>query len=349
MRFYKQKPLVVLSTMASVSAFGGVAVAPGGILLSTARISGQQNSISSTSRTPSQRNYRASSSSLSAIIYGWDGDDDTDENVKSDTYTTDFQSEIGMDQCSPVGTAVADRLTYDPDKVGSLARLAVAFSPPERSLTLADIEKVEVICVREDHIEIQAIVCEDGGCVSLAVPVKFPKSCQADSEWLEGCVLRNLEELDVQADAALLIQQEYESDPQDLDELCELNSKIDYPSWWIPPECNAEMVADCDTIQRLLNEDEFSQEIGALAQDVLNGWQGGEVYVVKKAKVAIVGPAGICLKVRAQYQHQDDEDGDAPIHILDVMYPFGGPPMEDGRSLRAAVLGAVSAAEGRQP
>jgi hypothetical protein len=279
-----------------------------------------------------------------AIIYGWDGDD-TEED--SPTYTN-FQSEVGFDQCSPVGTAVADRLTYDPDKVGSLARLAVAFSPPERALTLADIERVEVICVREDHIEIQAMVCEDGGCVSLAVPVKFPKACQADSEWLEGCVMRNLEFLDEQAEAALLIQEESENDPQDLDELCQLNSKIDYPSWWIPPECNANLLVDCNNIRGLLNEDEFSQDVGALAQDVLNGWKGGEVYTVKNARIAAVGPAGICLKVRAQYQLQD-EDGDKPIHILDVMYPFGDVPMHDAASLRAAVLGALAAAEGQRP
>jgi hypothetical protein len=342
MTFSKMQSLVTLSTMASVSAFGGVAVPE------TLRISGQTSI--STPPTPIQRNNRASSSSsLSAIIYGWDGEDDTDENGKSSTFKQDFQSEVGIGQCSPVGTAVADRLTYDADKMGSLARLAVAFSPPERALTLADIEKVEVICVREDHIEIQAIVCEDGGCVSLAVPVKFPKSCQADSEWLEGCVMRNLEALDEQAEAALLIQEESDDDPLDLDELCQLNSKIDYPSWWIPPECNAEMVTHCDTVRRLLNEDEFSEEVGALAQDVLNGWQGGgEVYSVKNARVAVVGPAGICLKVRAQYQIKD-EDGDKPIHVLDVMYPFGGTPMNDVASLRAAVLGAIAAAEGRQP
>jgi hypothetical protein len=323
---------MALSTMVSVSAFGGVATVPGtSSLLSAARIS-------------------TSSSVLSAIIYGWDGDDDTAEN--SPTYTTDFQSELGMGQCSPVGTAVADRLTYDSDKAGSLARLAVAFSPPGRALTLKDIEQVHVICVREDHIEIEAIVCEDGGCVSLNVPVKFPKACQADSEWLEGCVMRNLEELDEEAEGALLVKEreEFENDPQDLEELCQLNSnKIDdYPSWWVPPECNADMVADCDNIRRLLNEDEFSQDVGALAQDVLNGLQTGEGYAVKKARIAVVGPAGICLKVRAQYQIEN-KDGVKPIHILDVMYPFGGPPMQDVESLRAAVLGAVVAAEGQQP
>jgi hypothetical protein len=109
------------------------------------------------------------------------------------------------------------------------------------------------------------------------------------------------------------------------------------------------LVAECDNIRRLLNEDEFSQDVKALAQDVLNGWQGGDVlYAVKKARVAIVGPAGICMKVRAQSQLQD-EDGGKPIHILDVMYPFGVPPMQDVKSLRAAVLGAIAAAEGQQP
>jgi hypothetical protein len=116
---------------------------------------------------------RTTTTSLSALIYGWEGDDDSDGPTK--TYSDSSESE-SFGQCTPHGAAVAESLSYDQKRVGSLARLAVAFSPPERALSLDAIEKVEVICVGQDHIDIQAIICEDGGCITLAVPIKFPVS-----------------------------------------------------------------------------------------------------------------------------------------------------------------------------
>jgi hypothetical protein len=340
MTSYKNKSLealLVISTIASATAFRCVAVPRQS--LSTASITGKGPiSMPFLVEKGRQAPFR-STSSLAALIYGWDGGDDSEEFAY-----TDSQFDVGMGQCSPVGTAVAESLSYDTDKAGHLARLAVAFSPPERSLTLQDIEKIHIVCVREDHIEIEAIICEDGGCVSLNIPVKFPKACDAQSEWMEGCVMRNLEELDVEAESTLLIMEEEREDEEDLDELCQLNSKVQYPSWWVPPECDNTLVAECDNIKRLLNDEEFQPDIAALAQDVLNE-SVEEGYVVKSVRVAIVGPAGICFKVRAEYQMSLEFDK-KPIHILDVMYPFGGEPMTDAESLRAAVLGAVMEAEG---
>lgn len=287
-------------------------------------------------------------SSLAALIYGWDGEDDV-TNTGGGGISS--YMDVGSDTikaCDPVGIAVAEALSYDKNRAGHLARLAVAFSPPERALTLKDIEHVDVICVHQDSIEIQAVICEDGGCVSLSVPVKFPRACyseSASSEHLEGCVMSNLEVLNEEAGSLLVVEEQKKKTDEemayDFEELCVLNEKVtSYPSWWVPPECDVTLAADCETMRNLLNDDEFQADVNALAQDALRRLEGGEDYKVLQAKVAVVGPAGICFKVRAQDEISSSK------HILDVVHPFGGNPMTTVDSLRAAVLGAVAAAEG---
>ena len=281
---------------------------------------------------------------LQALIYGWDGGD-AGQDASSSPYL-DIASDLGQ-SCSPVGTAVAEALSYDSQRAGHLARLAVAFSPPERALALDRIERVDVVCVRDDHIEIEAIVCEDGGCVSLSVPVKFPRDCHSsESSALEGCVMKNLDELDAEAGSLLQMAEETtKTEAQaahDFDELCVLNERIDnFPSWWVPPECDVTMAADCESIRVLLNDAEFQPDVVALSQDALRKMKDGEDYKVLQAKVAIVGPAGICFKVRAEFELSHDRR----VHILDVVHPFGE-TMTNVDDLRAAVLGAVSAADG---
>lgn len=269
--------------------------------------------------------------SLSALIYGWDGEYEDDA-----TTTSTDKVDVFYKACEPEGIAVAESISYNKDKTGHLARLAVAFSPPERALKLKDIENVEVVCVSATHIDIEAIICEDGGCVSLAVPVSFPSDCGTE-QWLEGCVLRNLDELDVEAES-LIQRMEQDIDSDDLDELCLLNTKIEYPSWWVPPECDAGLVSECYSLKNILNQEEFQDDVKALAQQRLNTLKDGDGYEVNRAKVADVGPAGLCLKVQAAFQYEEPK----PIHVLDVMVPFGGDPMENSESLRAAVLGVVA-------
>lgn len=276
---------------------------------------------------------------MHAVIYGWDGEDGSisvvDEHV---SYGLESAC-AGMPE-SPAAAALAETLSYDGDRKGSLARLAVAFSPPERSLTLEDIERVEVLCVNEESIEIEAIVCEDGGCVSLAVPVTFPNACGA--ELLEGCVFENLDALDEKAEDLIKVMDGgHEDEGADLDELCLLNSKAEYPSWWVPPECDADLVAECDSVRRLLNDGEFQSSVNALAFKTLSEQPYGEGYILTKVVIAAVGPAGICLKAQAKYRY----DVNGPLRTLDVLVPFGGEPKRDVQGLRAAVLGAVMAAE----
>jgi hypothetical protein len=288
-------------------------------------------------------------SQLSAIIYGWDGEDTEEEETSPSSSYFGFDSEFGSESCPPDGMAVAQSLTNDKERMGSFARLAAAFSPPERGISIKDIERVEVICVRDNRIELEAMLCENTGCVSLSVPIQFPTDC---GEWMDsGCVIQNLDALDTRADSVLVSTMKSNSelnlDNADLDELCLLNENVAYPSWWVPPECNADLVADCDNIKALLNEAEFHRDIVALAQDGLSHHVVGQSgdYLVQRAKVATIGPAGICLKVAALQQSQPG----IGTQYMDVVYPFGGEPVRDAKALRAVVLGAIAAAEDKRP
>lgn len=281
---------------------------------------------------------------LTAIIYGWDGDEDEEEETTAYTPVPylDVESEIGPDECSPDQLGLAQSLTADPNRIGSFARLATAFSPPERGIGIQDIEHVEVTCVRENQIELEAVLCENMGCVSLSVPIKFPNECSGN--WIDsGCVIQNLNDLDSKAEAFLRHETASADENFDLDELSQLNEMVPLPDWWVPPENNANLVADCENIRSLLNEAEFQDEIVVLAQNGLQQHLFGQRkndYSVQRAKVAVVGPAGILLKVAAI-----DFSTNGSIQYMDVVYPFGGEPARDVEVLRALVLGVIAAAD----
>jgi len=89
----------------------------------------------------------SSASPLKALIFGWDGaieDETTTASSSASSYTTFSGSNMFGESCSPVGTAVAETLSADPDRTGHLARLAVAFAPPSQALTLDKIDKLYV-------------------------------------------------------------------------------------------------------------------------------------------------------------------------------------------------------------
>lgn len=295
---------------------------------------------------------RQQTSALFAIIYGWDGEDTEEEETTSSSTPSyfGFGSELGAESCPPDGIAVAESLSNDRDRMGSFARLAVAFSPPERGLGIQDIERVEVTCVRDNKIELEAMLCEHTGCVSLSVPIQFPNDC--GGEWLDsGCVIQNLDALENKAESYFISTassaNEQTLDNADLEELCLLNENVAYPNWWVPPECDANLAADCNNIKSLLNEAEFHRDIVTLAQDGLGHHVVGQSgdYIVRRAKVAAVGPAGICLKVAAVQQSLPGRG----VQYMDVVYPFGGTPVKDADALRAVVLGVIAAAEDQRP
>ena len=294
-------------------------------------------------------------SSLSVLIYGWDGNDE--EECPTDTIFSDESSNNSElpTMCSPVGIALAESIQTKPDKVGTLARLAVAFSPPERRIELDAIEDVHIMCVNERSIELEAILCETHGCVSLYVPISFPHDCgpSATDEILENCVIDNLHYLELEADTVLssMIQaKKAEAEIENNDELRDLEQQLysstevtRYPNWWISPQNNQELVAECDNDRRLLNDAEFQNDVLGLARKGLEALGLGGQYTVRKAVVTEVGPAGLCLRCICDFFQANGSSSSGAV-LMDVPLPFGGEPRRDPEALRAAILGEVAAA-----
>ena len=301
------------------------------------------------------QNSRPKKSSLSVLIYGWDGDDE--EECPTDAIFSD-ESSNGSElptMCSPVGIALAESIQTKPDKIGTLARLAVAFSPPERRIELDAIEDVHIMCVNERSIELEAVLCESHGCVSLYVPISFPHDCgpTATDEILENCVLDNLHYLELEADNVLssMIQaKKAAAEIENNDVLRELEQQLysstemaRYPNWWVAPENNQELVAECDNDRRLLNDAEFQNDVLGLARKGLEALGLGGQYTVRKAVVTEVGPAGLCLRCICDFLQANGSSSSGAV-LMDVPLPFGGEPRRDPESLRAAILGEVAAA-----
>lgn len=154
---------------------------------------------------------RQTQTPLSVVIYGWDGEIEEDDT--SSTSVLDFSMPISAPN------ALAESLSQDTDKIASLARLAAAFSPPERALRVEDIKDVHVVDVTNKHIEIVAMICDgtSEGCVSLFVPVDFKQEClpvgyeSGDDSNIESCVRSSIDELDVDAELMLLQNKARES------------------------------------------------------------------------------------------------------------------------------------------
>ena len=332
----------ILSILSTASSFGPLPQPK------SSNRAAQVNPSASTSR-PTRRSVGdgPTSTSLPVLIYGWDGEDDPEcpTDIFGDDATATAAS-AAPTMCSPVGIALAETIQGSQDRVGTLARLAVAFSPPERRIDLDAIDTVQIMCVSESQIEIEAILCESHGCVSLFVPIQFPHDCgpTADDSVLEQCVMDNLHYLDMEADnviSSMVKAKKMASETENNDELRELEAQLTsnaavYPNWWVGPETSYELVAECDNIKRLLSDDEFQNDVNSLARKGLEALGLGGDYSVRKAVVTAVGPAGLCLRALADFN--------GSTVLMDVPLPFGGEPQRDPQALRAAILGEVAAA-----
>ena len=232
------------------------------------------------------------------------------------------------------GQRIARHLNYDENKLATLARLAVAFSPAQQCLSLQDIEHVEILSVDHSHIDISAVVCESDGCVTIFVPVNFPNDCNS-SRNMEECVLDNIVELDSKAQNMIERQ-----DTVLVDDLCPLHtlSLNDFPSWWVQPELRPGLAEECDTIKKILNERDFEDAIKALvAKATMDFAQVDGTFQILQAAVAAVGPAGIYIRARLRRNETMDE-----ISILDIPYSFGGDLVINAVDLRSAVLRTIA-------
>lgn len=284
--------------------------------------------------------------SLWATIYGPSGAmEDEDENESTNTL---FSTSSSSDKRS----ALVNFLSHD--HMTALARLAVAFSPPGHALNLRDVEHVQVLRVDENHIDIQAVVCEEDGCVTLQVPITFPHPCGEGDEY-EECVMGNIGELEVQAETFLRTiewkESHYEEEQAGQREWQVLLATDDlhFPEWWVHPKTR-EMSDECKSVRSLLNEG-FQAEIRALTDMAMtesdavihtdDDHANTSDWKVEQAAVAAVGPAGFLIRAatqRIEYSRETDTRKvvEVPISFRDTA--------NNVSDLRAAVLGALAAA-----
>jgi hypothetical protein len=242
------------------------------------------------------------------------------------------------------GSPLSDRQLHIAEelsrRMSSLARLACAFSPPGHSLALNDIESVSVIEIDESHIDLAAVICEDGGCVTVKVPVIFPLPCDNSDD--EECILDQFDKLDHAADHVLENLKTGEESRQEREvQWKELISKegLSYPSWW-ENEASIELGRECQSIKDLLNQEDFQPEIQCLAlSGLLSGHQiPPETFVLEKAGVAAVCVNGLCVKARIA---RHSISAEATKEIVQIPLQFGT-VATNVADLRAAVLGLVA-------
>ncbi len=273
---------------------------------------------------------------MRATIIGYD--------EESDSYKSTFDSPIleEDDDTRLTFTSIVDSLEHSMDQKDSLLRLAVAFSPPDQTVRMEDVSQIHIIDVDNDHIEISAVVCDESECVTLLVPVTFPHECGV-YESTEECVLENIGELDVEAQHVLKKRavecQETTDEEKELLAALHNDNDIHLPSWWIAPD-TSEMSEECQSIKRILNQEDFQMQLQGLANLGLDFCEDGDLFDIQRVTVCSIGPAGFYFRAIAK-------EGNS-CTILDIPYSAFLNNADDGNiitepsSLRSAVLGAVA-------
>jgi hypothetical protein len=264
---------------------------------------------------------------LHATTYYWDNDNNNAEERSSDLFDSSSSS-----SSYSVPEALSSATWTAP-----LARLAVGHCPPGTAgLKMEHIEQVAVRAVAGTHVDIEAIVCEDDGCVSLSVPVSFEQPCDLDKslDEFEDCVLKNIEALDrAQRDAAgnrVFVTEEEMAATAAL----RCTATVELPQWWVPP-VHIDLAKQCDSLLQILNEDDFAREVTELAKTQLAVLEGGaDFFTVRQAAVVAVGPAGLILRASTLYDGEDQaEMVEVPIAFVKIVM--------DAESLRNSVLDCV--------
>jgi hypothetical protein len=228
-----------------------------------------------------------------------------------------------------------------PEWVAPLARLAAGHNP-HGGLQLHHIEQVTVRNVAPSHVDLEAVVCEQDGCVSLLVPVPFTEPC-APAAAFEDCVLRNIQALDsVQLQKANAPP----GDTADFDTTA--TTSIEYPSWWIYPTAttSTEFTRECAALQQILNEPDVRADVITVVTKELRRMlsidlAAADVLQVQQALAVAVGASGMIFRVQALYYGQ--------VEVVDVPIPFAAGGLvsvsdQDARALRESVLACIEQA-----
>merc|ERR1712038_79955 len=264
-------------------------------------------------------------SSLDAIIYDWN--DEPSSNNKQTTFPSfdDIHSHYSYNDNDTI--TMKDHLKND---IAQLARLATVFAPQDQSLTLEKIHHIDILSVDGKSIEMSVVVCEEAECVTLFVPISFRHgNCDCPSESLDECILKNINQLDTEAQEILRTKHEV-TNTQDISSLSSDTNMI-YPSWWVfPSGIDRDMCDECMTIRQLLNSNDFQGALNSLVRKGLESMN--EVGEIQGAAVVAVGPAGMLL--RAQVARGNDST------VIDIPYSFGQ-VARDSISLRSITLQAI--------
>jgi len=276
-----------------------------------------------------------------------------------------------------LATRLDEKLHSDTHQLSRLAKLAVAFSPPPTQLALQDIEHVGVVCVDEHHIELEAVICEDEGCLTVLVPLSYPTTCDdVNNEGIpmEECVLANIDSLSEDAEVRISNYEEEEEgggasklnrESSASFGILESDKSIDAknvvfdvetkgtqwegscPEWWQSVGFYEEALrTECDTLKRTLNEEDFEDDVISLIERGLfeSNLDVSDQCDVIKGVVTEVGPAGILFRAKCILMKSIDySTGDVQEEVVIVEVPFRfGHVHNSADSLRAAVLGAVA-------
>jgi hypothetical protein len=269
------------------------------------------------------------------VIYGADGETRHEDN--SDISYSSRSSLYYED--APVST-MATIIESLSSETAALARMVVAFAPKEHNLKLDDIQAVHVLNVDVSYIELSAVLCEQYDCLTVAVPVSFPRSCHAAAgpssslttglESLEDCVVENVVKLGELAEIKIRDIELGCPRTKVWKSLIQNDNIVDMPFWWVEP--TSLLRADCDSMRTLLNEDDFQAELQALAMKTISE-RSDEEYQVDQVGVAAVGPAGMFLRAHASGQ------------ILELPLGFPSGVAVDVEGLRGSVLDLVEQVE----
>jgi hypothetical protein len=288
--------------------------------------------------------YRGSVTTRFAVIYGADGETHHEDNSKISSYSSSSSSSRSSlyyeDPASPAGVSPTMATIMDSlsSETAALARMVVAFAPKEHNLKLDDIQAVHVLNVDVSYIELSAVLCEQYDCLTVAVPVSFPRSCQASAgpstttgvESLEDCIVENVVKLGELAEIKIRDIELGCPRTKIFKSLIQNDNLVDLPFWWVEP--TSLLRADCDSMRTLLNDNDFQAELQALAMKTISERSDDE-YQVDQVGVAAVGPAGMFLRAHASG------------HILELPLGFASGVAVDVEGLRGSVLDLVEQVE----
>lgn len=278
--------------------------------------SGHSSRAPTQSRTTSSKNHHRQPRTLSATIYGgWDDDSD----YSSDIFSSDPHQNV------------VEKLS-EKERLASLARIACANSPDD-SLTLKNIDKVDVITVDGDHIDFSVLVCDGHECASIFVPVSFTNHCDDDDE---ECILNNIMELDTRAASFLhdedVKMQIFSAVDDILMKELHDDSLIQFPEWW-HTMITRELMEEIRSTKTLINNDNFQDEVQSLSASLCRMIFDVDKVDVFKARISAINQQGFCMRAIVNM--------DSRLQVVDLPFKFQK-DVQDGSSLRNSILAAFN-------